>query len=302
MPRLSLKDINRAVSHLEAGVSPRRVAATFNVHVATVYRLHERFLATGTTADRPWPGRPCVTTVRQDHHIVRRHLKDRLQMAANTASHLPGGMPQWMSGNTVRHRLVEHGLSSRCPASSWVLTPQHHRARLQWAQARINWHRQQWGKVLFTDESRFCVHMSGGRVRVWHRVGEQFTDACMLEKDPWGGPNIIIWGGIGLHQRVGPIFFANLGQGRGNGVNAQRYIDQVLRPHVVPFWVNHQNFLFQQDNAKAHTASTTQQFLQANNINTMPCPALSPDLNLIEHLWDKIKRGLNAFDRVQKTD
>ena len=53
MPRLSLKDINRAVSHLEAGVSPRRVAATFNVHVATVYRLHERFLATGTTADRP---------------------------------------------------------------------------------------------------------------------------------------------------------------------------------------------------------------------------------------------------------
>jgi transposase len=51
--------------------------------------------------------------------------------------------------------------------------------------------------------------------------------------------------------------------------------------------------MFQQDNARAHTARATMDFLQQHNIRTMPWPALSPDLNPIEHLWDEVQRKLN---------
>ena len=39
-----------------------------------------------------------------------------------------------------------------------------------------------------------------------------------------------------------------------------------------------------QDNARPHVARVTQ-FLQQNNVNVMPWPAVSPDLNPIEHKW-----------------
>ena len=114
----------------------------------------------------------------------------------------------------------------------------------------------------------------------------------ILEHDRWGP---IFWDGIGLNRLVGPVVFRNIGHGQGNGVTAQRYIDQVLRPKAVPHFQLHRNLCLQQDNACPHMARLTRAFLQQNNIPVMHLPALSPDLNPIEHLWDHLQRKLNAF-------
>lgn len=90
---------------------------------------------------------------------------------------------------------------------------------------------------------------------------------------------------------IGPVFL-NHGQGRGNGINAQRYVDWVLPPHVVPFFENRWHFAFQQDNARPHSARMTPHFLQEKNITVLPSPSLSPDLNSIEHFWDEVERQL----------
>nr|KAG5688450.1 hypothetical protein BaRGS_003047 [Batillaria attramentaria] len=76
----------------------------------------------------------------------------------------------------------------------------------------------------------------------------------------------MVWGGISLNQFVGPVVFQDIGPGRGNGVTAQRYIDQVLRPVVVPHFQQHGHLTLQQDNARPHTARVTTDFQQHGHL------------------------------------
>ena len=76
-------------------------------------------------------------------------------------------------------------------------------------------------------------------------------------------------------------------------LTGQRYIDEILRPHVVPFLhpVGN-NGIFQDDNARPHWARTVGGFLQANNVRRLEWPAMSPDLSCIEHVWDSLGRAV----------
>ena len=48
------------------------------------------------------------------------------------------------------------------------------------------------------------------------------------------------------------------------------------------------------DNAKPRVARICRQFLNRNNVNVIPWPAVSPDMNPIEHIWDYPGRKVRA--------
>ena len=102
----------------------------------------------------------------------------------------------------------------------------------------------------------------------------------------------MVWGGIAYGERM-QIVVLNFQDGHGRGLTARCYINQVLRPHVVPFFTQHPGSLFQQDNARVHSAFLTQNFLQANEIHVLDWPALSPDLAPTEHLWNELGRRIH---------
>ena len=53
-------------------------------------------------------------------------------------------------------------------------------------------------------------------------------------------------------------------------LTGQRYIDEILRPHVVPFLrPMSNNGIFQDDNARPHRAKIVDGFLQANNVTRL---------------------------------
>ncbi|KAK7093744.1 hypothetical protein V1264_007439 [Littorina saxatilis] len=139
MPRLTPEQRERAVGRLSAGDDPEAVAVAFNVHLSTVYRLQQRFVNTGSTADTQRSGRPRVTTQRQDRQILRHHLRNRFHTANETARNTVGNHQRLISGQTIRRRLAGRDLQNCRPARGPVLTQRHRMAR----QDHINWNWRQ---------------------------------------------------------------------------------------------------------------------------------------------------------------
>ncbi|UYV78707.1 Transposase [Cordylochernes scorpioides] len=192
----------------------------------------------------------------------------------------------------ISRRLVANDLHSCRPLRRLPLTPPNRRQRLEWCRARSTW-MTEWHRVVFSDESRFCLSSDSRRVRVWRRRGERSNPAAIVERPTVRQRGIMVWGAIAYDSRS-PLLRI---QGT---MTAQRYVDDVLRPVTLPYLQGVPNALYQQDNARPHTARISQQALQ--DVQMLPWPPYSPDLSPIEHVWDIIGRRLHALPQPRSED
>ncbi len=79
-------------------------------------------------------------------------------------------------------------------------------------------------------------------------------------------------------------------------MNAERYI-KVLEQHMLPTrrrLFQERPCVFQQDNAKPHTAAITTAWLRSRRVRVaLNWPACSPDLSPIENIWRIIKQKIH---------
>ena len=239
-----------------------------------------RFQTKGSESDRPRFGRPCVTSQRQDQYIIVTHLRNRFETASVTTRTIPELCR--IHPRTVRNILREHHIRPRPPCVRTILLPHNRAERLR---THLRWRLREWEAVLFSDESRFSLDHSDGRIMVYRWVGERYQDACSWQRHAFGGGSVMVWSGISAHGRT-PLVNIN------DYINAHRYLEEVARPPVVPFvHGQRRNMTFQQDNARPHVARLMN-FLRHENALVMAWSSMSPDLSPNEHVWDKMDRGL----------
>ncbi len=71
------------------------------------------------------------------------------------------------------------GYSSRRPHRVPLLSAKNRKRRLQFAQAHQNWTIEDWKNVAWSDESRFLLRYSDGRVRIWRKEHERMDPSYL---------------------------------------------------------------------------------------------------------------------------
>ncbi len=122
-------------------------------------------------------------------------------------------------------------------------------------------------------------------IRLWHCWGGFFDSG--LQRSVQKPASLMVCGCISAYG-MGSLHVLE------GTMNAERYI-KVLEQHMLPSRqrvFQGRPCVFQQDNAKPHTAAITTAWLHSRRVRVLNWAACSPDLSLIENIWHIIERKI----------
>ena len=195
MPRPTPMGIRHEVFALaREGIKQGAIAARVGLTRATVNRILKRHAATGSLVPGKSSGAPRKTTPRQDRALLRMVRQDRFLSARALTARMRN--LYWMRAGrtTVNNRLLSRGYRAYRPTTKPLLTANHRRLRLEWAQRWRNLTVAHWQHVIFGDESRFQLYPVDGRLRVRRLPGEHFRPGCQAHRVQAGGGSVHVWG------------------------------------------------------------------------------------------------------------
>ncbi|KFM67704.1 Transposable element Tc1 transposase, partial [Stegodyphus mimosarum] len=198
-----------------------------------------------------------------------------------------------VSMNTIRKEAHLLGFHGRAAVHKPLITKSNRDAQLMWCKAHRNCTVDQWKRVLWSDESRFTLYRSDGRVWVWRLPGERLLAECIVPTVKFGGGGIMVWGCFSWYglRPLAPI------HGKLNSDDYCTILDDNVLPTLCQFY-GFEPFqdlcYFQDGSASCHVSMLTKAWYGANGVHRMDWLAQSPYLNPIENLWDELYRPIQG--------
>ena len=121
----------------------------------------------------------------------------------------------------------------------------------------------------------------------WRSAKEEFGPECTIPTVKHGGGNVKCWSCFSSSGVDSLIFI----DGSMTGRSYREILENHLLKSVENLGMNH-DWIFQHNNESKHRVAIIANWLNRNGVKRLHWPSFSPDLNPIEHLWDKVERQL----------
>ncbi len=99
---------------------------------------------------------------------------------------------------TTHRRMQDMGFSCRIPCVKPLLNNRQRQKRLAWAKDKKDWTAAEWSKVMFSDESKFCISFGNQVPESGGERGEAQNPRCLrssvsFHSQWWFGCHVICW-------------------------------------------------------------------------------------------------------------
>lgn len=222
---------NRIIGELKFANSYAEVARAEHVPESTVRSIYTRYKARGTTENLPRSGRKSKLSGPGDRYLTRLARKNRRIPFKELGNLVTPAVSQ----STVRRKLASQGYHRRVARKGPYLSNTAKLIRCRWAMQfrKVGW--RYFEDVVFSDESYIYIGGNAGRIFVTRKDDEEFEQDCMIPTFKQSSIRIMVWGCIALGYK-GPLISLKYEGGRGGGMSAKKYQEQVLDGPMLSFF------------------------------------------------------------------
>lgn len=258
---------------------------------STIQGIIDRYCIRKSNKNKKRTGHPRLISKYTGRYIIRCVKRNPRATVPQLNAFLSRQLNLNVCDSTLRNFLRKHGYHGRVARRKYYVNETNRQKRLAFAKEHANDGMDTWKRVIFTDESKFNIFRSDGRVFVWRTKNTELERKNLLPTVKHGGGSVQVWGCMSA-LGVGSLHFVD------TIMDHKMYIDILkknLRPSAEKMGL-HRDYIFMQDNDPKHTALNTRLWVLYNTPKYLVTPPQSPDINPIEHLRDYLEKKIRSHN------
>ena len=276
---------------LDYGISQHRGATALSISKKCVYNVSKKLKNNLPLSNTSGQGRERASTAVEDRNLLRLCKKDRTKSSEILSSELKLSNSKHSPARICHCRLPTMSYKSYRAKKKPLRTPAHKKQRLLFVSEHQCWCRE-WNNITWSDEAHFEVFNTKHCTFVRRRRSEYdqpFNFPPKVQGGGGGGGCVSVWGCIADGARCSLVIYSGK-------LNEGTYVK--VNEEVLPLFIentfdsSNPNWMFMHDCAPSHRSKYTLKWFENKGIEIIKWPAVSPDFNPIENLWDLIDKKI----------